>query len=192
MINLMPPEDRRQLAAARTNTLLLRYSALLAVVLAFLCLEIVAMYLVIGSTKAHDEATIQENEQKTAAYASVKQQAETFRSNLATAKYILGKQVPYTTLMLAVANNLPSGAVLDKLSIDPATFGTPTTLTIKTDTYDRSIQIKTALQNTRVNNVPLFSSVSFQSVSTTTDTQSNGYPLTAIYNVTYSKAVLTQ
>lgn len=191
MINLMPPEDRKQLAAARTNTLLLRYTVLLGIVIAFLVLEMVGMYFVISAGKARDEATIQDNDQKTVAYDTVKKQAEEFRTNLATAKYILGKQIPYTTLILTLANNLPSGAVLDKLSIDPTTFGTPTTLTVKTDSYDRSIAVKTALQNTKINGTPLFSSVSFQSVNSQT-TPGESYPMTAVYNVTYSKAVLTQ
>lgn len=192
MINLMPPDDRRQLAAARTNTLLLRYAILIIPVIAFLCLEMTAMYVVISTSKSHDEETIRENEQKTVAYADVKKQAESFRSNLSTARYILDKQIPYTTLMLALANNLPQGAVLDKLSIDPTTFGTPTTLTIKTDTYDKSIQIKTTLQNIKINNVSLFSTVSFQSVTTQSTSQSQTYPVTAIYNVIYSKGVLAR
>lgn len=192
MINLMPPEDRRQLAAARTNTLLLRYTILFGLVIAFLVLEMVAMYFVVGMSKARDEATIRDNEQKTAAYASVKKDAEVFRANLATANYILGKQIPYTKLVLTIANSLPSGAVLDKLSIDPTTFGTPTTLTVKMDSYDKSIAVKTALQNTKVNNnTPLFSSVSFQSVSSQAGA-TDGYPLTAVYSVTYSKAALAQ
>ena len=187
----MPPEDRRQLAAARTNTLLLRYTILFFLVIVFLCLEMVAMSFVISTGKAHDQDVIRENELKTAEYAPVKQQAETFRANLATAKYILGRQVPYTTLILGLANGLPDGAVLDKLAIDPLTFGTPTTITVKTTSYDRSIAVKTALQNIKINNTPLFSSVKFDSVASQPNAQ-GPYPVTAIYSVTYSKAVLAQ
>jgi Tfp pilus assembly protein PilN len=191
MINLMPFEDRRQLAAARTNTLLLRYVILMGMFIAFLAIEMVAVYFIVSAGKANNELVIQENEAKTVEFTDVKQQATLFRSNLATAKYILGKQVPYTTLMLTLANNLPEGAVLEKLSIDPATFDTPTTLSVKTTSYDRAVQVKTALQNAKVNDVPLFSSVSFQSVSNS-EGDKTSHPYTAIYNVTYSKKVLTQ
>ncbi len=191
MINLMPFEDRRQLAAARTNTLLLRYVILMGMFIAFLAIEMVAVYFIVSAGKANNELVIQENEAKTVEFTDVKQQATLFRSNLATAKYILGKQVPYTTLMLTLANNLPEGAFLEKLSIDPATFDTPTTLSVKTTSYDRAVQVKTALQNAKVNDVPLFSSVSFQSVSNS-EGDKTSHPYTAIYNVTYSKKVLTQ
>ena len=191
MINLMPRDDRRQLAAARTNSLLLRYVILMGIFIAFLVVEMVAVYFIVSAGKANNELIIQENEAKTVEYTDVKQQAALFRSNLATAKYILGKQVPYTTLMLALANNLPEGAILEKLSIDPATFDTPTTLSVKTVSYDRSVQVKTALQNAKINNTPLFSSVSFQSDSTS-EADKSSYPYTAVYNVTYSKKVLTQ
>ncbi len=190
MINLLPPEDRRQLAAARTNTLLLRYSVLLGAFIGILILELVGMFVVVNMGKSQNEATIRDNQTKTATYASVQQQADAFRTNLSTAKYILDKQVPYTTLILTLANNLPSGAVIDRLTLDPATFGTPTTLNVMTTSYSRAIEVKTALQNAKVNGkTPLFSSVSFQSVASTENKTS--YPYTAIYNVTYSKAALT-
>jgi hypothetical protein len=190
MINLLPTEDQRQLAAARTNTLLLRYTILLSVFVVVLVMEIFAVYVVVNIGKTQNQNTITENDAKAAGYASIKQQADTFRSNLATAKYILDKQVPYTTLMLALSQNLPSGAVIDKLTIDPATFGTPTSLTVKTTSYDKAIAVKTSLQNAKVGNTPLFTSVSFDSVSSG-DMQTQ-YPFTAIYNVTYSKAALAQ
>jgi len=190
MINLLPTEDQRQLAAARTNTLLLRYTILLGVFVVVLVMEILAVYVVVNIGKTQNQSTISENDAKAASYASVKQQADTFRSNLATAKYILDKQVPYTTLMLALSQNLPSGAVLDKIAIDPATFGTPTTLTVRTTSYDKAIAVKTSLQNAKVGDTALFTSVSFDSVSSG-DAQSQ-YPYTAVFNVTYSKAALAQ
>lgn len=190
MINLLPADDQRQIAAARTNTLLLRYTILLGVFVVILVLEILAVYIVMDLGKTQNQATIKENNAKASGYANVKQQATEFRTNLATAKYVLDKQVPYTTLMLAIAQNLPGGAVLDKLSIDPTTFGTPTSLTVNTNSYAAAISVKASLQNAKVNDVPLFSSVSFQSVSVVENKASN--PYTAIYSVVYSKAVLAQ
>lgn len=190
MINLLPIEDQRQLAAARTNTLLLRYTILLSIFVVALAIEILAVYVVMNIGKTQNQTTISENEAKAASYAPIKQQADTFRSNLATAKYILNKQVPYTTLMLALSQSLPEGAVIDKLAIDPATFGTLSTLTVKTTSYDKAIAVKTSLQNAKVGNIALFTSVSFDSVSAGDSTSK--YPFTAIYNVTYSKAVLAQ
>lgn len=191
MINLLSPEDKRQLAAARTNSLLLRYTILLSIVIGVLILEMAGVAVFLNLDKSRNEAAIQENEAKTASYSQVKIQAGEFQNNLATAKYILGKQVPYSTLILALANNLPSNAVLDNLTIDPATFGQGTTLTVQTTSYNRAITVKTALQNIKIDDVPLFTSVSFSSVSASTDPGAK-YRYTAIYEVVYSQAVLPQ
>ena len=191
MIILLPPDDKKQLVASRTNSLLLRYSILLSVFVAALAIEIVGMSFVVNLGKSQNETIIQENEAKTVGYTATRQKAEAFRSNLATAKYILDKQVPYTTLIFSLANSLPSGAVIDTLSIDPATFGTPTMLTVNTTSYQKAIDVKNSLQNAKVNTTtPLFTSVSFQSV--TASESASDYPFTAVYNITYSKAALTQ
>lgn len=192
MMNLLPPDDKRQLAAARTNTLLARYSVLMAISIAILALEVVGMNLVVDAGTAQNQATILENEQKTAAYAPTKREAELFNSNLSTAKYILGKQVPYTSLIFTLANSLPAGTTLDTMMLDPATFGAPGLLTINTKSYDKAIEAKTALQNAKVNDsTPLFTSVSFQSVASN-ENDTTGYPFTAVFNVTYSKGALVQ
>jgi len=190
MINLLPKEDQRQLTAARTNTLLFRYTILLSIFVVALVIEILGVYVVVNIGKTQNQNTISENNTKAASYASVKQQADTFRSNLATAKYILDKQVPYTTLMLALSQSLPSGSVIDKIALNPTAFGTPTTLTVRTTSYDKAIAVKTSLQNAKVGDTALFTSVSFDSVSSG-DNQTQ-YPFTAVYNVTYSKAALSQ
>ncbi len=192
MINLLPPEEKRQLTAARANTLLLRYSVLLGIIVAALAIESTGMTIIVDMGKSQNEAIIQENEAKTASYSKIKQQATAFKSNLATAKYILNKQVPYTDLIFALARALPQGSVIDTVSIDPASFGTPTTLIVRTTSYQKAIDVKSSLQNAKTNqDTPLFSSVSFVSVDATTESGSS-YGFTATYNIVYSKAALTQ
>lgn len=186
----MPPEERKELAAARTNTLLLRYVILLGVFIGLIILEIGIVYVVIGSEKSRNESTIRDNEAKTVEYGPTKIQAQNFRSDLSTAKYILDKQVSYTTLMLALANGLPEGALLNQLNLDAASFGTASTLTVRTTSYEKSIDIKKALQNIKVGDKPLFTTVSFDSVSSSGNAEA--YPLTAVFTVNYSKAVLQQ
>ena len=184
MINLLSPDDRKQLSAARANSLLLRYTILLGVLLLVLIIEMGGAYLVLSSAKATSQATIDENERNTQAYAQTKLDIATFTSDLSTAKYILAQQVPYTAIILKLAAALPPEAVIDKLSVDPATFGTSTSLTVRTTSYAKAIDVKTSLQN-----AGLFSDVSFQSVTQAADPK---YPFTASYNVTYSKDLLKQ
>jgi Tfp pilus assembly protein PilN len=181
MINLLSPEDRRQLRAARSNTLLLRYTVLLGLVVLVLLAEMIGIYFVLSVDKARNEEIIRENESRTVSYSATKTAAAQFKSDLSTAKYILGNQVPYTKLITTIANILPSDAVVDTLALNPTTFGTPTQLTIRTKSYQSAINVKQFLQKSTV-----FSDVNFQSVAQETDNPGD-FPFTAIYNVTFSK-----
>lgn len=182
MINLLAPDDRRQLTAARTNSLLLRYVILLGAFMVVLVAELGGAYLVLANANATDQATIDSNAQGTQSFAQTKSDLASFSADLTTAKYILDQQVPYTTIILRLAAALPADAVLDKVTIDPTTFGTSTILTVHTVSYPKAIDVKSSLQASGI-----FSDVSFQSISEHADGK---YPYTASYNVTYSKELL--
>ena len=81
MINLLPPEEKRQLRAARTNTLLARYNIILLVAVVFLGLAIGVVYLYLTNTKASADQTVRENTSQTSQYAGVLTEAQQFRSN---------------------------------------------------------------------------------------------------------------
>lgn len=180
MMNLLPPEEQRQLRAARANSLLLRYVILLFVVAGFLSLSVAVTYFYLTSTITSADEAIAENQAKVSGYQDVKKSAETFRSNLTTAKQILNNEVTYTTFILKLASLMPAGTVLDKLALDSQTFGTATTLSASAKTYDDAIELKDALQASA-----LFEEVSFQSI--VTNSNQNGYPLTITFNVTFKK-----
>ena len=190
MINLLPSDYRKQLAAARTNTLLLRYVMLLGAFIAVLLLEIGVVYLFLNAEKARNEATIADSAARTRGFEPIRKEAEQFKSDLATAKHILGKQVPYSELILAIANNLPTNVVIDTLTIDPTTFGSPSTLNVHTGSYEEAIAARSALSAMKFGEEPIFTEVSFQSVSM--DGNDDKHPATAIYQVTFSKRLLAQ
>lgn len=184
MINLLPPDDRRQLAAARTNSLLRRYALLLALFIVVLILEMVAFHAAISAENDRNNQTIAENAAKTADYMPIKMRATQFTSDLATAKYILNQQVPYTSIFMKIAAALPDDMVLDSLAINPETFGTPTTLTAHTKSFQRATDGKNQLQASGA-----FADVSIQS-TTQIENGDNGYSYVVIYNITFSKELL--
>lgn len=179
MINLLPPDTRSQIAAARVNRLLLRYNVLLLAALAFLLAAIGLVYVYLGSAKASAETAIQENRARVGDYSAVETDAATFRQHLATAKQILDNDVTYTKVILEIANVLPSGVVLDTLNLDSTTFGTPTSITAKVRDYPTVLRLKDSLQQSK-----LFSDVSIQTISNDGE---GGYPLSATFSVTISK-----
>ena len=179
MINLLPPEEKRQLRAARTNTLLLRYNVFLLGALAFLGLAVGVTYFYLSSTRAGAESVISENRARVANFAEVQSQADIFKANLAIAKQILDNEVTYTKVMLSIAALMPSGTVLDKLNLDSQTFGTETTLAARATNYENALKIKEAFETS-----PLFSNVHFQSIGSGGQAP---YTLTVNLNVTIKK-----
>jgi len=182
MINLLPPEEKRQLRAARANTLLIRYNIALIASTAFLGMAMGVVYVYLGNAKANSEQIITDNKAKASGYAAVESQANVFRSNLTIAKQILGNEVTYSKVILAIANLLPAGTTLDKLSLDSATFGTPTTLSAQAKSYESALALKNAFQKST-----LFSDVHFQSITSNVGTQSGAYPFTVNLDVTIKK-----
>lgn len=160
MIDLLPPEEKRQIRAGLSNSLLFRYcvaSLLLAVPLVLLA---GGSYLVIIGSKNTAEATIRDSQAKSAEYADIQTQAQEFKNNLSTAKSILDKEVKYSKIAIAIAQNLPAGISLDTLNLDSQNFSQPLTLQLHGDTYDDAIRYKKLLEGS-----PLFQDVHLQSVT---------------------------
>jgi Tfp pilus assembly protein PilN len=179
MINLLPPEVKAQTNAARANRLLLRYNVLLLAAVGFLLVSIGIVYVYLGNAKAVAETTIANNTAKAGDYTAAKTEADEFRQNLANARQILDNDVTYTKVILEVAAVLPPGVVLDTLSLDSQTFGTPTTLSTNVTDYATVLRLKDSLQASTI-----FTNVSIQTIS---DSGSGSYPLTATFSVTIRK-----
>jgi Tfp pilus assembly protein PilN len=183
MMNLLPREEKRQLQAARSNTLLLRYNIFLVGVIVFLGAGTGITYVFLNNTNTNAEAQISENQSKVSSYAAVQSQANEFRSNLTTAKQILDREVAYTKVILEISNALPAGIVLENLSLDSQTFGTETILVAHAKDYSRALALKDAFGKS-----PLFSNVHFQSITSADGGSANpGYPITINLGVTIKK-----
>lgn len=179
MINLLPPDERHQLRAARANTLLLRYNIFLVCILAFVLVSLVVVYFYLNNTRQSALALKADNDAHVASYAKTTSEADTFRNSLAQAKSILDQEVTYSKTILALAHQMPSGVVLDTLDLDATTFGTPTTLALKARDQNSMLAAKDAF-----NKSPLFSNVHFLSLTTSNDAT---YPVSANLAITISK-----
>jgi Tfp pilus assembly protein PilN len=180
MINLLPPANKRQIRAGRSNTLLVRYNFFLLGALGFLLVAIGVVYFYLVNTKTSAETVVKENQTKVVNYQQVEQEANAFKSNLAVAKQILSKEVVYTKVILEIAALIPKGVILDNLNLDAKTFGTETTLTARAKTVDDAIALKNSFQNS-----PSFSNVHFQSIATAE--AGGAYPISVSLNVTINK-----
>ena len=186
MINLLSPNDKKQLKAAYANSILMRYVVMAPIVLAIIVLEMVVVYFILATSQTISKNTIADNQQKAAQYSSVKQQAENFRSNLSIAKYILNTQAPYTDILTAIAQKMPGDTAISEISVNPSTFGTATQITAIVTSHEQAIVVKNNLQKAAIGNILVFDSVSLESTS---QNMADGQ-YTAVYSVIFSKKVL--
>jgi Tfp pilus assembly protein PilN len=182
VINLLPHEETRQLRAARTNVLLLRYNLLLLGAIVFLVIAVGITYLTLAHAKDLAQTSIDQNNERSSSFIPIQNQATEFRANLATAKQILDREVTYTKVVLAIAKVLPSGVILQTLNLDSQTFGTPITLQAQAKDYASALALKESFQTSK-----LFSDVHFESIASGDGAGATGYPVTVNLNVTIIK-----
>lgn len=183
MINLLPPNERDQLRAARANTLLLRYNIVMVGVLIFMALALATVYFYLSAAKAHADSVVADNNARVSSYSQVNAQADAFRTSLSNAKGVLDKEISYSKTLLAISHQLPPGVVMDTLSLDAATFGVPTTLALRAKGHAEGLAAKESFQKS-----PLFTDVHLISLSNSGATGSgSSYPWTVNLSVTMSK-----
>jgi len=181
MINLLPDQEKRELRAARTNVLLLRYNIIWLGAVVLLALATGGVYAILANEKATAEQTIQENEAKAQEFAATSTEAEQFRNNLTTAKSILDNETTYSNVLVEIAQVVPSGVILENLDLDAGTFGQPTTFSAKARSYESALSLKEAFENSSI-----FTDVNFQSISTA-EANEGGYPVSIQLNATIKK-----
>lgn len=185
MINLLPDSYKKEIRAARSNVILLRYNFLLLGVAGFLILSGLIVFAVLGAAKGSAQATSESNTSRAAEFASTGLQANEYRENLKTAKKILDNEVIYTDLVFAITNLLPSGIILDGLNLNSKEFGTQTLLSAHAKNYAAVTALKQAFEKSTV-----FSNVHFQSINASEAAgSSTGYPIGVSINVTMNKVV---
>ena len=186
MINLLPYEEKRQFRAARTNTILLRYIALLALALLFLAGIFGMYYNSLAQIDASAERVMNTNQQKASAYNTAKQQAASLTASLGSAQTVLSQQICYSNILTGIAAATPSGVILSALQLSPTTLGTPTTVTA----YATNSAAALALQTSYKNATSIFSSVTLSQLSTTGSAIA-GYPVTITLSLTINKSAGT-
>ena len=181
MINLLPPKLQKEIRAARSNTLLLRYVILLVAALGFLLIALVATYLSLSTTATQADATKKENEQKATGFTETQAAASKLRGDLATAKTLFEGETRYSLALVRLSNLLPEGAALDSLQLSPSSFTESMALTVRI----RNQQTAEALQNNFMSS-PYVSNVSLGRITTT---GSPNFPYSAEISFTLNRSI---
>lgn len=160
MINLLSPHDKRELRAARRNIILRRYTVLVAMTLIAVAFVFGGGIFIAMRDRMAAERELEVDRQQATEYQETRQAAEQFEANLNIARRILSDEISYSTLVIDIAKTLPSDAVLTDLTLNPSIFGSPTTLSARTTSYETALTLRDSLEAS-----PLFSDVSLISAT---------------------------
>lgn len=187
MINIISPEQKREIRAARINVILVRY-AIMLVSLAVLIVLIYGLgFWLVGQEKQAVNDKLLSQTEQSKAYDAVEKEAETFRQNLTIAKSILSKETSYSTFLTTLANDLPSGTVLVNLSLGGTTTAQKgLNLDTRASSYAKVLELKNDLeQSTLFENVSIVSASRPDDIGTLTGLEAK-YPYEASFNVKLS------
>lgn len=187
MINIINPEQKKQIRSARINVVLVRY-AIMLISLALLIVLIygIGFWLVGQEKRAINEKLLSQSEQSKA-YAAVEREAEAFRTNLKIAKSILDKETSYSTFLTTLAGDLPDGAILVNLSLGgPAAAQKGLTLDARASSYAKILELKQNLEDSVLfENVNISNAARPDDISQLTGLEGR-YPYEASLNVELS------
>jgi len=155
MINLIDPERKRDIAAARANVRLLQYCIMMVSLAALITLIYGAGFWLIHQDEQAVNQRLDEQSSQSQKYVEVQKEAEAFRKNLTVAKRILGVETTYSSFLTTLGADMPSGAVLTNLTIGkaPAVKGKPTNamvLEARATDYTTVLELKRKLEESKL------------------------------------------
>lgn len=184
MINLMPTDVKKELRAARTNIILMRYIMVILISASFLALILWGSFILLGQIQDSSKRLIEANDTKAEVYSQTKQQVDSLSAGLSEAKGILDQEILYSNVLVNIAQQMPTGTIVDKITLDKTSFsGTPLTLKVYAKTSADAVALRDRFQSSA-----FFSNVNFQSVSDTSE-GIEGYPVSATLTVTLNRSI---
>lgn len=190
MINLLSPDDLKQIRSARFNVRLRRY-----LILSVIAMAVIAGVYGIGYTFARNEYFVAQErnaaaQKDLAQYQDVKNEAAMFRANLSVAKKILGSEIIFSEFITDIAKTLPPNSVLANLTLSTnmtaagsKTKGS-TQITARAKSYNDVIAIKSAFEKSS-----LLSDVRIMSTSVASGNRLSGIEANYPYEVTFSLVI---
>lgn len=131
MINLLPPEDKKRLRAARRNTIWVRYNLFLFAALIALNIVIGAVAFMIQIDKGSIQAKIADNQQTNSSVSAekTKKQVETLKADMKIAKTLLDNQPDYLYGIINFYSSIPENCIFPTIGSEQLTYNKQYTAT---------------------------------------------------------------
>lgn len=170
MINLLPYDNKRQINAARQNVVLIKCLTFFTAALIFLALSCIAASSFIKSSNTGTVKTQPESEEAS----TTLEQANIIKSNLSLAESIFSQKISYSKIVTSLASALPDGVIMESLSLNKASIGSPIQLIFKAISEAKGQEIKSNFDKS-----PLFLNTNIISnVPSATNSANYGYTIT--------------
>ena len=191
MINLLPPEAKKQIRAARFNVVLRNYIVMLTITGVLLAATFGIGFWVTINDKSLAETNKASSQAAAAEYQETRKAAEDFAKNLNTAQAILATNVSFSKLITDIATNVPSGVILSNLSLGGSTAAqnTPVEINAKARSYNDAVRLKDSLEAS-----PIFENVRLTNITDIPPAQggqgdptAQRYPVNVTLNVQFTK-----
>lgn len=159
MINLLPEETKKEIRAARTNVILLRYNILALSLICLIAVTCAGFYFMLSTAQASAVSEKNNNANKAQNYATVRTNVDQYKANLSIANQILNTSINYSSFLFKLTELLPTGAIIEDIKLDANSFNQQTTFTARTTSFAKATELKERFQKSS-----LFSNVYFQTL----------------------------
>lgn len=183
MINLLPPQVKEDIKAARTNVVLVRYMAILGVAALFILAIVAYSYVTMTATEANIKQVITANDTKSDVYSSTQQEVDALSSQLLDAKALLAGETRYSKLLLSIGSAMPAGTVLEKIELKQDSIGGAP---IIVKAFAKNSSVAATLQQ-QLRSSPYIQTVGVQ--STNESSGIDGYPISISLSISLKKGV---
>ncbi len=185
MINLLPISLKKDIKAARANSVLVKYLTVLVFGAIFLAMISYGAFLILDSLKSSASNIIQDNTSKSAKYLELKSQVQQADNQISGASNIINQEVKYSKILTGLANIMPAGTVIDQISLGNDIFLAKSSITFYASTADAAATLKNSLEKSTPSG--LFRSVTFKSLSGSEQSTVNGYNNNLSIDVVFNK-----
>lgn len=183
MINLLPDETKKQLHAARTNVVLVRYTGVIVIAFLFLVFIVFGSSFLLAQSKASADLLVESNSADASIYGETQQTIVELSANLSGARTLLDSRVSYATFLRALGSQMPDGTVIESIKLTPQSFsGSPVTLQVFAESAEATVALRERLQS-----APQFSNINLTSISENGGIE--GYPVSASLSLTIEQGI---
>lgn len=196
MINLLSPESKRSIRAARLNVMLRMYLVLSLFVLGGMATIYGVGFYLIANERAAAERDRENGDIQLAQYKAATQQAETYKANLAVVKQILSSEIVFSTFLINTGKAMPANTILSNLTLSTnvkagAKPGA-TSLEARAKSYEDVLRLKEELDKSGIfTNVSIVSTTRPEDISKLVGVD-RMYPFEATLNVTIDPTKASQ